>query len=75
MELWYERLELAEERQKEIQRDVHNWELLREALNAKGTLVHPAAQLFNQINQRTKQIRSDELAQSAKDEHHVDQLA
>lgn len=62
MNLWYERLELAEEHDKDTQRDAQSWELLQEALNAKGKVAHPGAQLFSQINQLTKQIRTDETA-------------
>ena len=71
MNLWYERLELAEEQDKDAQRDTQNWELLQEALNSKGKVAHPGAQLFRQINQIAKQIRTDEPVQSAKDERHV----
>ncbi len=75
MDLWYERLELAEEHHNDMLRDAQNWERIQEALKAKDKLVHPAAQLFSQINQRTKQTRSDENAHSVKEERHVEQLA
>jgi hypothetical protein len=58
MNLWYERLELAEEQEKDMQRDAQNQALLRQAL--KGKISHPGAQLFRQINQIAKQIRTDE---------------
>lgn len=75
MDLWYERLELAEEHHKDMLRDARNWELLQEALKSGGKLVHPASGLFSQLNQRAKQLHNDEMLQSEKDEPHVEQLA
>lgn len=74
MDLWYERLELAEEHHKDMLRGTRNWELLQGALKSTNNFVHPAAQLFNQINQHTKQIRLYEAEESRKEERHVDQL-
>jgi hypothetical protein len=71
MDLWYERLELAEEHHKDMLRDAHSWELLQEALKSGGKVVHPASELFSQLNQRAKQIHTDEMMQSAKEEPHV----